>query len=105
MGSRLGKTTGWIHRAMLKDYKVKMLAGVTYHKVDSQGLHITYDGKPQVLKVDHVVVCAGQVPLRDLQEGLEKSGKKVHLIGGAFQASELDAKTAIAQATALGALI
>jgi 2,4-dienoyl-CoA reductase (NADPH2) len=101
LGKGLGKTTGWIHRLSLKNRKVNMLAGVQYEKIDDAGLHITCDGELQVLDVDNVVVCAGQVPMRELQEPLEQSGMKVHLIGGADVAAELDAKRAIDQATRL----
>ncbi|MCB9591996.1 MAG: NADPH-dependent 2,4-dienoyl-CoA reductase [Sandaracinaceae bacterium] len=100
-GAGLGRTTGWIHRATLSRRGVHMLAGVTYLKVDDAGLHIEVDGEPQVLDVDHVVVCAGQVPLRDLKDELEAGGCSVHTVGGADEARELDAKRAIDQATRL----
>ncbi|WNJ16732.1 NADPH-dependent 2,4-dienoyl-CoA reductase [Pontibacter sp. G13] len=100
-GKGLGKTTGWIHRSSLKMKQVKMLANVTYQKVDDAGLHILVGDEPQVLDVDHVVVCAGQEPLRDLQESLEAAGAQVHLIGGADVAKDLDAKRAINQAAYL----
>ncbi len=103
-GKNLGKTTGWIHRASLKMKKVKMLGQVQYVKVDDEGLHILdMNGDPQVLAVDNVVVCAGQEPLRELQAPLEEKGIKVHLIGGAFEAKELDAKFAIDQGLRLAA--
>ncbi len=105
VGDGLGKTTGWIHRTGLKNRAVNMLAGVTYRKVDDAGLHITYDGKEQVLPVDNVIVCAGQEPLRELQAGLQAANVKVHLIGGADVAAELDAKRAIKQGTELAATI
>ena len=102
-GKNLGKTTGWIHRASLAMKKVNMLGEVVYHKVDDKGLHISIDDKPQVLEVDNVVICAGQIPLRDLHEALEKEGQTVHLIGGANEAAELDAKRAIKEASELAA--
>lgn len=105
VGDGLGKTTGWIHRTSLKNRNVQMLAGVTYRKIDDAGLHITYDGKEQVLPVDNVVLCAGQEPLRALQAGLEAAGKKVTLIGGADVAAELDAKRAIKQGTEVAAAL
>jgi 2,4-dienoyl-CoA reductase (NADPH2) len=104
-GAGLGKTTGWIHRTKLKDYGVQMWGGVTYRKIDDQGLHITRDGRDEILEADHVIICAGQEPLRELQAGLEGSGKPVHLIGGADVASELDAKRAIEQGARLAARI
>ncbi len=97
LGAGLGKTTGWIHRAAVKDLGTKMLAGVSYQKIDDQGLHIEMDGKTSCLEVDHVVICAGQEPLRELEAGLVASGKPVHRIGGADVAAELDAKRAIKQ--------
>jgi len=100
-GKGLGKTTGWIHRASLKQREVKMVPGVAYHKIDDRGLHISVAGEPQVLEVDHVVLCAGQLPLRELHAPLEAAGKPVHLIGGADVAAELDAKRAIDQGTRL----
>ncbi len=102
-GARLGKTTGWIHRATLKQKHVKMLGGVEYLGVDDRGFTIRVDGLEQSLPVDHIVVCAGQEPNRQLQAALEPLGKPIHLIGGADVAAELDAKRAIAQAARLAA--
>jgi 2,4-dienoyl-CoA reductase (NADPH2) len=99
LGSGLGKTTGWIHRATLKQRRVEMLDQVAYVRVDDAGLHITVDGTPRVLAVDNVVVCAGQVSANPLQEPLEAKGVSVSVIGGALKAGELDAKRAIAQGT------
>ncbi len=105
VGAGLGKTTGWIHRAGLKNRQVKMLAGVQYHKVDDQGLHITIDGQPSVLEVDHVVICAGQESFTAMYDQLKTDGKNVHLIGGAKEAGELDAKRAIRQGAELAAVL
>ncbi|NUR95345.1 MAG: NADPH-dependent 2,4-dienoyl-CoA reductase [Kribbellaceae bacterium] len=102
IGAGLGKTTGWVHRAALKNKQVEQLRGVNYERIDDEGLHITFGPKhekPQVLAVDNVVICAGQEPLRDLAAAL--AGRPVHLIGGADVAAELDAKRAIEQATRL----
>ena len=101
VGSGLGRTTGWVHRATLKRRGVRMISGVTYRRVDDAGLHVTVDGTDQVLAVDTVVVCAGQESRRDLHTGLLADGIEVHLVGGAEVAAELDAKRAIATATAL----
>ena len=100
-GARLGKTTGWIHRRSLRNRKVKMIASVTYKGIDDQGLHIMVAGKPQTLEVDHVVICAGQEPLNALFQPLVDLGTSVHLIGGAKEARELDAKRAIDEAARL----
>jgi len=103
-GKGLGKTTGWIHRAALKKKKVEMLAGVNYHAIDEHGLHISFGDKresPTLLEVDTIVLCAGQMPLQELIAPLEAAGIKTHLIGGAFEAGELDAKRAIDQGTRL----
>ncbi|HFX7560998.1 TPA: FAD-dependent oxidoreductase [Acinetobacter baumannii] len=105
VGAGLGKTTGWIHRTGLKNRNVKMLAGVQYDKVDDQGLHITVDGKPTVLEVDNVVICAGQESFTAMYEQLKADGKSVHLIGGAKEAGELDAKRAIRQGAELAAVL
>ena len=105
VGDQLGKTTGWIHRASLKARKVNMSASVQYQKIDDSGLHITVDGVPKSLPVDHVIICAGQVPLRELYDGLASAGATVHLIGGADVAAELDAKRAIQQGTQLAMAI
>ncbi len=103
LGARLGKTTGWIHRSSLKKKKVKMIGSVAYQGIDDSGLHITIKNQPQTLAVDHVIICAGQVPLRDLQAPLVAKGLSVHLIGGADEAAELDAKRAIDQGSRLAA--
>ncbi|MFC3191765.1 NADPH-dependent 2,4-dienoyl-CoA reductase [Pseudocitrobacter faecalis] len=100
-GDGLGKTTGWIHRATLLSRGVKMIPAVRYQKVDDEGLHITIGDEAQVLRVDHVVICAGQDPQRALAQPLAESGKTVHLIGGCDVAMELDARRAIAQGTKL----
>jgi 2,4-dienoyl-CoA reductase (NADPH2) len=102
-GGKLGKTTGWIHRASLKAKGVNALGGVEYLGVDDQGLKIRAGDKEEILAVDHVVICAGQEPLRELLEPLKASGKSVHLIGGADIAAELDAKRAIKQGSELAA--
>ena len=101
MGKGLGKTTGWIHRAALKHKEVQMVTGASYSKIDDQGLHVQINGNEQVYPVDHVVLCTGQEPLRKMHDELTASGMKVHLIGGADVASELDAKRAIRQGTEL----
>ncbi|MGD8358073.1 MAG: NADPH-dependent 2,4-dienoyl-CoA reductase [Lysobacterales bacterium] len=104
-GKALGKTTGWIHRLSLRKRGVKMLAGVDYRRIDESGLHIRHNGEDRLLEVDTVVICAGQEPLRELQEPLEAAGITVHLIGGADVAAELDAKRAIRQGSELAATI
>ena len=104
-GARLGKTTGWIHRATLKAKRVKMLGGVEYLRVDDAGLHIRLDGSEQILAVDHVVLCAGQEPRRALSDALQANGRNIHLIGGADVAAELDAKRAIDQGSRLAAVL
>lgn len=105
LGKRLGKTTGWIHRLSLKHKKVEMLAGVTYVRIDNQGLHLLIDDKPRLLAVDSIVICTGQLELRSLYEPLKQAGRSVHMIGGAFKALELDARHAIDQACRLAALL
>lgn len=106
LGKRLGKTTGWVHRAHLKHKQVHFMQGVDYIRIDDEGLHIlSPHGGPQILPVDHVVICAGQDPRRDLEGPLKACGMPVHLVGGADVAAELDAKRAIAQATRLGLVI
>ncbi len=102
-GAKLGKTTGWIHRATLKAKGVKMLGGVEYLGVDDRGLRIRVDGHEQLLAVGTVVVCAGQEPRRELVAALQAAGKTPHLIGGADVAAELDAKRAIDQGSRLAA--
>ncbi|NUS60615.1 MAG: NADPH-dependent 2,4-dienoyl-CoA reductase, partial [Lysobacter sp.] len=102
-GARLGKTTGWIHRATLKSKHVRMLGGVEYLGVDDAGLRIRVDGEEQLLPVDHVVVCAGQEPRRTLFDALDATAQEIHVIGGADVAAELDAKRAIAQGTRIAA--
>ncbi|NNJ73058.1 MAG: FAD-dependent oxidoreductase, partial [Enterobacterales bacterium] len=101
MGKGLGKTTGWIHRAALKNKAVEMITGAQYQKIDDDGLHVMQGDTEQVYPVDNVVLCTGQVPLRKMSEQLKERGLPVHLIGGADVASELDAKRAIRQGTEL----
>ncbi|MGW3515337.1 FAD-dependent oxidoreductase [Streptomyces hydrogenans] len=105
VGAGLGKTTGWIHRTELKHRGVAMVAGVTYDRIDDEGLHLSIDGEPQVLPVDTIVLCSGQEPRRGLYEELVAAGRTAHLIGGADVAAELDAKRAIDQGTRLAATL
>ncbi|WP_044738440.1 MULTISPECIES: FAD-dependent oxidoreductase [Bacteria] len=105
VGAGLGKTTGWIHRAGLKNRDVQMIAGASYEKVDDQGLHIIVNDKSMILDVDNVVICAGQEPFTAMFDQLKADGKAVHLIGGAKEAGELDAKRAIRQGAELAAVI
>ncbi len=107
-GRRLGKTTGWIHRASLKMKDVNFLGGVNYERIDDKGLHISFGAareNPQLVEADTIVLCAGQNPLRALADDLEAAGRKVHVIGGADVAAELDAKRAIDQGTRLAATL
>ncbi|QJY49722.1 NADPH-dependent 2,4-dienoyl-CoA reductase [Pseudonocardia broussonetiae] len=109
IGSRLGLTTGWVHRAALAAKGVEQIAGVGYVRIDDAGLHLTVDGDDgpgaRVLAVDTVVVCAGQEPVRDLLDALRDAGASVHVIGGADVAAELDAKRAIDQGTRVAAAL
>jgi 2,4-dienoyl-CoA reductase (NADPH2) len=95
VGDKLGKTTGWAHRLTLKNRGVQMLSEIEYEKIDDNGLHVKVKGIPQIFAVDTVVICAGQEPQRALQQPLMDAGITVHLIGGAKEAGELDAKRAI----------
>ena len=101
IGAGLGKTSGWAHRAVLKQSGVVQVNGVAYDRVDDAGLHVTVDGEPRVYDVDHVVLCAGQESVRGVYDDLVAAGRAVdpHLIGGADVAAELDAKRAIEQGT------
>jgi 2,4-dienoyl-CoA reductase (NADPH2) len=108
LGKRLGKTTGWIHRAQLKMKQVEMIGGVNYEAIDERGLLISYGEKREnatLLEVDTIVLCSGQEPLRELYEPLKNAEVSVHLIGGADVASELDAKRAINQGSRLAATL
>ena len=105
VGAGLGKTTGWIHRTGLKNRNVNMIPCVSYEKIDDAGLHIIVNDQPSVLEVDHIVICAGQESFTAMYEQLQQAGKSVHLIGGAKEAGELDAKRAIRQGAELASII
>jgi 2,4-dienoyl-CoA reductase (NADPH2) len=106
LGEKLGKTTGWIHRTTLKNHKkVAMLDSVEYLNINDEGLHILRNGKRETIECDNVIICAGQVSLKNLQAPLEAAGVKVHLVGGSSFAAELDAKKAIDQAARLAVLV
>ncbi|SON61222.1 2,4-dienoyl-CoA reductase [NADPH] [Mycobacterium simulans] len=105
-GKRLGKTSGWVHRASLKAKGVHQLSGVNYERISDEGLSISFGSdrqQPRLLAVDNVVVCAGQEPVRDLVTELRRNGIEPYIIGGAALAAELDAKRAIQQGTELAA--
>ncbi len=103
-GKGLGKTTGWTHKLTLQRRGVHMIGGVDYLRVDDDGLHTLVNGEPRLFAVDTVIVCAGQVPLRALYDELVAAGVSAELIGGAYEAMELDAKRAINQASELAAV-
>ncbi|MDD2547203.1 MAG: NADPH-dependent 2,4-dienoyl-CoA reductase [Burkholderiaceae bacterium] len=103
VGKSLGRTTGWTHRTVLQRRGVHMVAGVEYLKIDDAGLHTRIDGEPRLFPVDTVIVCAGQTPLRTLFDQLQAAGLPARLVGGAYEAAELDAKRAIDQASRLAA--
>jgi 2,4-dienoyl-CoA reductase (NADPH2) len=112
IGAGLGKTSGWAHRSVLNQSGVRQINGATYDLIDDDGLHITVDGVPQLVEVDHVVICAGQESVRGLYDELTGSGRPsgrpsalpdVQIIGGADVAAELDAKRAIEQGVRLAA--
>jgi 2,4-dienoyl-CoA reductase (NADPH2) len=106
LGAGLGKTTGWIHRATLQAKQVKMMSGVNYERIGDEGLLVSFGEQrenPTWIACDNVVLCAGQVSLRGLADELAALGKTVHVVGGALEAGELDAKRAIAQSARLAA--
>ncbi|MDA0961734.1 MAG: NADPH-dependent 2,4-dienoyl-CoA reductase [Proteobacteria bacterium] len=107
-GRRLGKTTGWIHRAALNMKNVNFVGGVNYERIDDKGLHVSFGDareNPTLIEADTIVLCAGQEPLRQLADDLAAKGIAAHVIGGADVASELDAKRAIDQGTRLAATL
>jgi 2,4-dienoyl-CoA reductase (NADPH2) len=105
MGSRLGKTTGWILRLTLKYRGVQMIKGVTYRRIDDRGLHITVNNENRVLDVENVIICAGQESSRHLYDDLAGNQAPIHLIGGADRAGGLDAQRAIEQGVRLATRI
>ena len=104
-GKGLGKTTGWVHRATLKQRGVKMVAGCEYRSIDNEGLTVSLNGEEQHLALDSIVLCAGQDSVLELKAPLEAAGGELHIIGGADKAAELDAKRAIAQGTMAAAAL
>jgi 2,4-dienoyl-CoA reductase (NADPH2) len=103
VGRGLGRTTGWTHRLALARRGVQMINGVEYLKIDDAGLHTRVHGEPKLFEVDTVIVCAGQLPLRALHDELQARGVAARLVGGAYEAMELDAKRAIDQASRIAA--
>lgn len=99
VGRGLGRTTGWTHRIALARRGVKMVNSVEYLKIDDEGLQIRRENQVETLPVDTIIICAGQEPERSLYDSLESSNSSIELIGGAYEAAELDAKTAIKQAS------
>ncbi|MDP2618970.1 MAG: NADPH-dependent 2,4-dienoyl-CoA reductase [Hyphomicrobiales bacterium] len=103
MGETLGKTTGWVHRMELKRAGVAQISGVTYERIDDEGLHIRVDREARTIAADSIVLCAGQVERIELAAALNGAGIRVHVIGGAKRAVELDAQRAIDEGVRLGA--
>ena len=100
-GARLGKSSGWVHRAAIKAMRVQTIGGVEYERIDDRGLHLRVGNDTRVLDVDDIVICAGQESNRELLQPLQAGGQEVHVIGGADLATELDAKRAIDQGVRL----
>jgi len=94
-GVNLGVSTGWILRSSLAKRNVRIMAGVTYERIDDRGLHVLVDGKPELIEADTIVICAGQDSNRSLFDELKALGVEVHIIGGAKEAAELDAMRAV----------
>jgi 2,4-dienoyl-CoA reductase (NADPH2) len=103
IGIGLGRTSGWAHRAVLRQSGVQQVRGASYVRVDDAGLHLLVEGEPVLVEADTVVLCAGQEPVRDLYDELVAAGRTPHLVGGADVADELDAKRAIEQGTRVAA--
>ncbi|KJG13682.1 NADPH-dependent 2,4-dienoyl-CoA reductase [Photobacterium iliopiscarium] len=103
VGKGPGRTTGWIHRRTLEKRGVKLWAGVHYQAIDNEGLHLVIDGQPQILAVDNIVICTGQTSVDNLSQQLTRQGVSVHVIGGAEDAGEVDAKRVIRQGVELAA--
>ncbi len=105
LGRNLGRTTGWTHRLSLQRRNVQMVGGVDYLKIDDKGLHTLVNGEPRLFEVDTIIVCAGQTSMRRLYDDLQARGVKSAIVGGAYEAAELDAKRAIDQACRLAAVV
>ena len=105
MGKHLGRSTGWVHKIALRNAGVRQLTGVTYDRIDDEGLHVTVGGAPECISVDTVVICAGQIENAALAEMLAEAGRSRHLIGGAKEARELDAMRAIEEGLRLAAAL
>ena len=105
VGRGLGQTTGWTHRITLNRRGVKMMNGLEYQHIDDDGVHVLREGKPDFVPADTIIVCAGQEPLRELYDTCVEAGLKAELVGGAYEAAELDAKAAINQAAYLAAAV
>lgn len=101
VGKGPGKTTGWIHKKTLEKRGVELLGGVSYEKIDDDGLHIACEGQSRILPADHIILCSGQLSVNALAKQLEEEGISHHIIGGADKAGELDAKRAIRQGVEL----
>lgn len=105
VGAGLGKTTGWTHRLSLTRRGINMINGANYERIDDDGLHITVNNQPILVEADTIIVCAGQDPNRDLYDNLMANGLSAELVGGAYEAKELDAKAAIKQASEMAATV
>ena len=105
LGIALGKTTGWTHRLSLRKKEIKMLKGVTYKKIAKNGIYISINDQDQFIECDNIIVCAGQEPDRSFFNSANNTEFRMQLVGGAYEARELDAKVAIKQASELAAVI
>jgi 2,4-dienoyl-CoA reductase (NADPH2) len=101
LGKKLGKTTAWIHRMELKKLGVKVLSRAEIECIHDKGVDVVVDGHHSTLEVDQVIVCIGQMVDDGLYEKLQKNNRRVHKIGGAQSADDLNAFRAIEEGTRL----
>lgn len=98
LGSKLGKTTVWSHRTELQQLGVGVFNGTVGIRIVDKELLFNSNGIDYVLKPKAIVLCLGQHSASSGLISLVNEGIPVHVLGGAHDASKLDAKKVIREA-------
>lgn len=104
VGTGLGKTTRWAVLASLGRQGVEMITQIQYKKITTEGVLVSHGEVERLIAADTVIIAAGATPNDTLFQALQ-GRMPVHVIGGAREAGELDAKRAILEGSEVGRLI
>ncbi|MGA1835329.1 FAD-dependent oxidoreductase [Herbiconiux sp. 11R-BC] len=98
-GAGMGITSRWVALAELREAGVRMLGEITYERITPAGVEVrlTADGSVELVPAEAVIVCAGQESHDPLSASLTELGVPHELVGGALDATRVDAVRATRQ--------